>query len=212
MSCDWKSTSAYAQARRLLLLSLLFAGITLLLAATASAAYSVTVTPGTVLNTGTGNGAKLGINLDYWPARDDHVDDVLHHASRHSRSFAPNVSSPPSGHGMNTVGPMMQFARQTNMDIFMVAGCYTAGTGASRRRRPSSFSSTQSAPGTAARPSAVFRTTCSGKWAPMQTLTTAGWASGKASAAAGSVVPCRSQTAAMRLARSTSSDGAVPYS
>ena len=34
----------------------------------------------------------------------------------------------------------MQFARQTNMDIFMVAGRYTAGTGASRRRRPSSFS------------------------------------------------------------------------
>ena len=28
MSCDWKSTSAYAQARRLLLLSLLLAGVT----------------------------------------------------------------------------------------------------------------------------------------------------------------------------------------
>ena len=66
MSCDWKSASACAQARRLLLLSLLLAGVTLLLAATASAAYSVTVTPGTVLNTGTGNGAKLGINLDHW--------------------------------------------------------------------------------------------------------------------------------------------------
>ena len=82
MSCDWKSASACAQARRLLLLSLLLAGVTLLLAATASAAYSVTVTPGTVLNTGTGNGAKLGINLDHWWDSDGQPAKRLH-AARH---------------------------------------------------------------------------------------------------------------------------------
>ena len=42
----------------------------------------------------------------------------------------------------------------------------------------------------------------------MHTLTTAGCASGKAIAAAGSVVPCRSQTAAIARARRTSSGGA----
>jgi hypothetical protein len=51
--------SAYAQARRPPLLSLLLAGVTLLLPATASAAYSVTVTPGAVLNTGTGRGTTV---------------------------------------------------------------------------------------------------------------------------------------------------------
>jgi hypothetical protein len=54
-----------------------------------------------------------------------------------------------------------------------------------------------------------LRSICSADLAPTQTLTTAGCASGNAIAAAGSVVPCRSQIAAIASARSRSARGAV---
>ena len=87
--------------------------------------------------------------------------DVLNHAYPALEELRTQGVVTAIGAGMNTVGPLMQVARQTNMDIFMVAGRYTAGTGASRRRRPSSFKASQSAAGICSEPSLVLRTTCS---------------------------------------------------
>ena len=85
------------------------------------------------------------------------------------------------------------------------------GTGASSRRSPSAFSSLQSSRGIVSPRSAAFRSHLLRASARRRTrLTTAGWASGNAIAAAGSVVPCRSQTAAIALARAMSVGGASP--
>jgi len=56
------------RARRIAALAVAAAGVASCLAITGASAatHTVTVTPGIVKNTGTANGAKLGINTDYW--------------------------------------------------------------------------------------------------------------------------------------------------
>src|SRR5579862_1300338 len=85
---------------------------------------------------------------------------------------------------------------------------HQAGVGASSRSRRSALSSLQRSAAIGRRYSSALPSICAGERAPTQTLTTEGWASGKARAAAGNVVPCRSHTAAIARARSTSPRGA----